>query len=109
MSELPSDEISIAASGANPGRRGAAAQARRARTFMATSAPAAAPNSCRPRGRGPRSKAARRCLSALGCPRKASAVNPDYQVKRREAVKATLEWARDNEAKLPCPGSGDIG
>jgi hypothetical protein len=41
MSELPSDELSIAASGANPGRRKAAAQARGAQSFAVTSARAA--------------------------------------------------------------------
>ena len=33
----------------------------------------------------------------------------DYQVRRLEAVKATLECVRDNEADLPSPGSGGIG
>ena len=44
MSELPPDEPSIAAAGADSGRRMAAAhEARGAQTFAVTSAPAATP------------------------------------------------------------------
>jgi hypothetical protein len=33
----------------------------------------------------------------------------DYHIRRLEAVKATLQWGRDNEAELPSPRSGGIG
>jgi len=109
MSELPSDELSIAASGANPGRRGAAAQARRARTFTATSAPAAAPIPVGP-GEVDRELKQRADVYPRWVARgKLQQSIADYQVRRLEAVKATLEWVRDNEAELPSPGSGGIG
>ena len=92
MSELPSDELSITASGANPGRRGAAAQARRARSFTATSAPAAVPI---PVGLGAVDRALKQGADVY--PRwvargKLQQSIADYQVSPLEAVKATLEW-----------------
>jgi hypothetical protein len=103
MSELPSDELSIAASGANPRRRGAAARTRRARTS------AAAPLPVGP-GEVDRELKQRADVYPRWVARgKLHQSIADYLVRRLEAVKATLEWVRDNEAELPSPWSGGIG
>jgi hypothetical protein len=95
MAELLSDDLSIAASRADSGRR--SARARGARTFTATSALAKRPICVGPGEVDRELKRSTGGYSRWVAFGRLPQSIADYPVRRLEAVKATLQWG-DNEA-----------